>query len=70
MRTAFTVLGGLADAATAPAAQARTPQTKTKNDSNGRKFPLMGTNSTASGARLQVFFPLLSDGCNRFIDAN
>ncbi|HVU81619.1 MAG TPA: hypothetical protein VHD89_06400 [Rhodanobacteraceae bacterium] len=68
MRTALTVLDALEDAAATAAAQASIPQAKTKNDSNGRKFPLMGTNSTASRARLQVFFPLLSDGCSGFIE--
>ncbi|MDE2496240.1 MAG: hypothetical protein KGK35_00295 [Xanthomonadaceae bacterium] len=68
MRTAFTVLEAFADAASAPAAQASAPQANKKNDSSGRALPLMGTNSTASRAGLQVFFPLLSDGCSRFIE--
>jgi hypothetical protein len=64
----LTVLEALA-AAAAPATQASIPQAKMKTDSNGRKFPLMGTNSTASHTQLQVFFPLLSDGCSGFVEA-
>jgi hypothetical protein len=64
----LTVLEAAVGAALTTAAQVQTPQTKAKTNSNGRSIPLMGANSTASGAELQVFFPLLSDDCARFID--
>jgi len=68
MRTALTVL--VADAAEAAAAHASAPQITAKTDSNGRIVPLMVPNSTARRSELQALFPLLSVGCNDFIERN
>jgi hypothetical protein len=67
MRTALTVLAEEAWTA-ALDTHASIPQRNAKKDSDGRLVPLMVLNSTAGSDELQAFFPLLSVGCDDFIN--